>query len=396
MKKTLVAIAALSAISAFAQSSVTAYGIIDSGYVVQHRQNTNAAGEEVHSRGIAGGNQSSSRIGFKGVEDIGGGTKAEFTAEFGVNPNKSNLSGSTNDANDTAFDNRQTFVALSGAAGRVSFGRQYTATHGTIAATDAAGGNNLIGGTTYTGGNSTTDYKITPFYGNSAYIVRASEAVAYTTPSFSGLTATVGASLNKKRTDTSSSTVYADAADARSLSLNYANGPLFVAASVLAAEADIVTTATSASFGGVGMTGTTAGRLQAKQTQKALGATYDLGVAKLFGNYLVTGATGTKGTTNFANDVKRTAWELGARAPIAGKFSGFAKYGKGKTNLTTAADVTAATPDSFNFSAYQAGVDYNLSKRTNAYVIYGHAKADQTVSTQATATAYAIGLRHQF
>jgi predicted porin len=176
---------------------------------------------------------------------------------------------------------------------------------------------------------------------------------------------------------------------------------LFLNASRLVAEADITTAATltaDVSFGGMGVIPktNTSTRYQAKQTQTALGGTYDLGVAKLFGNYLKTEAEGTKGTAVFANNAKRTAWELGARAPIAGKFSGFAKYGKGTTNLTSAADIGAATPDSFNFSAYQAGVDYNLSKRTNAYVIYGKAKADLSASTTAEASAYAIGLRHQF
>jgi predicted porin len=406
MKKTLVALAALAATSAFAQSSVTAYGIIDAGYSASHRINTAAASTEEHARGITGGNQSSSRIGFKGMEDIGGGTAADFTAEFGVNPAKSNFSGSTNDVNDTAFDNRQTFVGLTGNLGRVTIGRQYTATHGTIANTDAGMGNNLIGGTTYTGGNSTTDYKTSPSYGNSAYIVRSSEAIAYSAPAYMGFTATVGAALNKKRTDKAAGSTFADAADARSLSLKYEQGPLFASVSRVVAEADVVikgaATASSLSFGGQGMVLGAAAvgtdyRIQAKQTQDAFGATYQLPAVKLFGNYLKTTTVGTRDTADW-NAVERTAWELGARAPIAGNFTGFAKYGKGKTNLPTAVDITAASATTkYDFSAYQAGVDYNMSKRTNVYGILGHTKFDAaTAAAAGSATQYAVGIRHQF
>src|SRR6185312_3429968 len=79
MKKSLLALAVLTAITgaASAQSSVTLYGKVDLGLVLDSGNN---AGKSVRvSSGVTGG----SRIGFKGVEDLGGGMKAAFQLETG-------------------------------------------------------------------------------------------------------------------------------------------------------------------------------------------------------------------------------------------------------------------------------------------------------------------------
>ena len=75
MKKSLIALAVLAASgAAMAQSSVTLFGIIDTnvGYV----DNTNAAGDSKYGIGTSG--NATSRLGFRGVEDLGGGLKAGF------------------------------------------------------------------------------------------------------------------------------------------------------------------------------------------------------------------------------------------------------------------------------------------------------------------------------
>src|ERR1700760_1804815 len=79
MKKSLLALAVLAVASgaAFAQSSVTLYGKVDLGLVMD---SGNAAGHSIRiDSGVTGG----SRIGFKGVEDLGGGMKAAFQLETG-------------------------------------------------------------------------------------------------------------------------------------------------------------------------------------------------------------------------------------------------------------------------------------------------------------------------
>src|SRR6201994_2396795 len=79
MKKSLLALAVLTAVSgaASAQSSVTLYGKVDLGLTLD---SGNAAGKSIRlDSGVTGG----SRIGFKGVEDLGGGMKAAFQLETG-------------------------------------------------------------------------------------------------------------------------------------------------------------------------------------------------------------------------------------------------------------------------------------------------------------------------
>ena len=75
MKKSLIALAVLAASgAAMAQSSVTLFGIVDTavGYV----DNANAAGDSVY--GLTTSGNAISRLGFRGVEDLGGGLKAGF------------------------------------------------------------------------------------------------------------------------------------------------------------------------------------------------------------------------------------------------------------------------------------------------------------------------------
>jgi len=69
MKKTLVAIAALTALGAQAQSAVTIDGIFDVGY-----QSNNYKGTKIS--GINGNGSSTSQLNFRVTQDLGGGLKA--------------------------------------------------------------------------------------------------------------------------------------------------------------------------------------------------------------------------------------------------------------------------------------------------------------------------------
>jgi predicted porin len=249
----------------------------------------------------------------------------------------------------------------------------------------------MIGGTTYVAGNSTSTLAQTPFYGNSAYVVRSSNAVSYKTPSMNGLVLGLGVAQNNKTAD-----AVATDGNSRVFGASYTQGPLFLAGSYSKHTASLTTPAANTSVGMIGLLATNATAYFVQQKETALGGTYDMGKAKLFANYLKTEADGTKTTTDFVNAVKRTAYEIGVKAPVTAKVNVWAKYGKGKTNLTNSADITLATADSFAFSAQQVGAEYAFSKRTNAYGIYGHAKADKTATTDARGNAYAVGIRHMF
>ncbi|MCK6403093.1 MAG: porin [Sphaerotilus natans subsp. sulfidivorans] len=111
MKKSLLALAVLGAFAgaASAQSSVTLYGKLDLGFA-------KAAGSA--DKQVADG--SSSRVGFRGVEDLGGGLKAMFQFEHRFNPD-------TGTVTNAAFWHGISTVGLGGSFGTVNLGRQYTA-----------------------------------------------------------------------------------------------------------------------------------------------------------------------------------------------------------------------------------------------------------------------------
>ena len=92
MKKSLLALAVLGVFAgaAQAQSSVTVYGSFDGG--LRHTNSAAGSAWTVSSNGT----YLSNRIGFKGVEDLGGGLNAHFTLETGFNTGNGALDNTTN------------------------------------------------------------------------------------------------------------------------------------------------------------------------------------------------------------------------------------------------------------------------------------------------------------
>src|SRR5574337_1206212 len=85
MKKSLLALAALGAYAGAvsAQSSVTVFGVVDES--INYIENKNAAGDKNKSWYLAANQLNSNRLGFRGVEDLGGGLQAGFWLEAGMN-----------------------------------------------------------------------------------------------------------------------------------------------------------------------------------------------------------------------------------------------------------------------------------------------------------------------
>jgi predicted porin len=131
MKKSLLALAVLGAFAgvASAQSSVTLYGTIDlNGRYVK------AAGQEKRLT-LSQDGINSSQLGFRGVEDLGGGLKAGFNLLAGVNAD----TGTTN----SKFFNRRSTVSLFTNLGELRLGRDYTPTFWNLTIFDAFGTNGL-------------------------------------------------------------------------------------------------------------------------------------------------------------------------------------------------------------------------------------------------------------
>ena len=117
MKKfaTLAVLAAASA-GAYAQSSVTLFGIVDEA--ARYVKNG-----DLKVKSLASGGINTSRLGVRGVEDLGDGLKAGFWLETGLNAD----SGTTSDS--TRFWNRRSTVSLMGNFGEVRLGRDFTPTY---------------------------------------------------------------------------------------------------------------------------------------------------------------------------------------------------------------------------------------------------------------------------
>jgi len=186
---------ALAAPAAFAQSSVTVYGVVDitgqyiKGAATTIRENSNG--------GLAG-----SRLGFKGTEDLGGGYYFDFTLEAGLNID----TGSS--AQGGALFGRQAFGALrSNTFGTVSAGRQYSSLYiqsgdfsafgnvtGTGASTAVIGGyaggyEPIQGGGTATAAPATTvasAVNATNSESLNGGPARVNNSLRYTSPSFEG------------------------------------------------------------------------------------------------------------------------------------------------------------------------------------------------------------------
>jgi predicted porin len=131
-----------------------------------------------------------------------------------------------------------------------------------------------------------------------------------------------------------------------------------------------------------------------------IAAAYDFGVLKAFAQYGDRKVTSNLDSNSYA---KRSAQQIGVRAPITSKVEVWASVGNGRYNAAGASAPTV------NFNGYQLGTSYALSKRTNLYGIFG---ASQTSSSQQSlkdakgnavltnvyynANNYAVGVRHTF
>jgi predicted porin len=169
LKRSVVAGAlALSVPIAHAQSSVTLYGLIDSGLTYANHTATDTGHGALfrYADGVGQGN----RWGIRGSEDLGGGLKVVFTLEGGFSTGNGTIS------QGGALFGRQAWVGVANAMGSLRFGRQYTLTHDYI--------HNYAAGFETPGGNYA--YHINDL--DQLVTSRINNAVKVTSADFSGLT----------------------------------------------------------------------------------------------------------------------------------------------------------------------------------------------------------------
>jgi predicted porin len=424
MKKSLFAIAAVTAFAgaAQAQSSVTVYGILDVGFAgTTSRTTTGGTASQptikTNTTSFSGaGSETTSRLGFRGNEDMGGGTSAFFTAEFQLYPTDMNLSGNVNGG----LFNRQTFLGLAQKGiGRAAIGTQYTPIHNLVGATDPGQQNNMIGSVIYATSGTQGSDQTTP-----SYTVRQNQAITFNSERIAGFQLqAMYANGNSDRTQLSAGgTVTSATATSQGGNVNstgYGIGANFTWQKLVAVaayqsfknETDnatayaaysggalpgnpgrvVVGTANGATTAGNGVGTAATNGVNITDNQFYVAAVYDFGILKAYANYVNRKATANITANTY---VSRTAQQVGVRSFITPKIEGWASVGNGSYNAFDTTDASA------NFTAYQLGTNYILSKRTNLYAIYGATQTSSSGGAAATAamgaSSYAVGLRHTF
>jgi predicted porin len=385
MKKSLLAVAAIGAFAsaAQAQSSVTVYGILDVGYIGSSTNNYFNDNSKTTSNQIGASAETSSRLGFKGTEDLGGGNSAFFTAEFQLYPTNATLSADQfGSATNTGLVNRQAFVGLAKKGlGNASVGGQYTPIHEAVGATDPGQTNNVVGSIIYPAKVNGADVN------TGAYTIRGFNSLVVKSEKFAGFSAKAFYNLNDT-TSTDNTTAQASYTSGGTLNqvagwglgADYTLQKLYVAAAVQQFK-------NTTTGGSVNLTANN------NDNQFYGAATYDFGILKAYVNYINRKVTGTN-----ANTASRTGQQIGLRSFITPTIEAWASAGNGRVsaNANTTYTVTSTNP-TVNFTAYQLGSNYWLSKRTNLYAIFGsnHTSSSSTTLSEG-ATQYAVGVRHTF
>ncbi len=344
MKKSLIALAVIAASgAASAQSSVTLYGLVDAYVGSVKSGGVTTIGVNVPAA-AGGGGLNTSRFGLKGSEDLGGGLKANFLLEAGFDPSTGVSNNYTNPytgATSTSTFGRQSWVGLSGGFGEVKLGKMWTPFDEVKGSGAAAFDANIFAPATFVWLSNT-------------YQDRPGNAIYYSTPSFSGLTAAAMYSFGENKTATTS------AGKIAAVNVAYATGPFAAALSYQTEKA-------SGAF----------------ETAKYLqfNTSYDLGVVKLLGAY-------GRVKDLVANVDKTNEYQLGLDFPISSTFTLSGGYAWSKDDVIAGADVKRK-------GLGIAGL-YALSKRTNLYAGVNDSKLEVPGAADTKTRVIAVGVRHTF
>ena len=326
--------------AAHAQSNVTLYGIVDMYMQVGKGDKTTT---QLQSGGMSG-----SRWGLKGAEDLGGGLKAVFVLESGVNADTGTL------GSGGGLFSRQSYVGLSSAsAGNLLFGRQRVPHYDAIGAADpfdqgagSASSSGIVSGST-----------------------RVDNAVVWQSPKWGGFSVNSMAALGESTTGGTRN------ADVYSIAAQYASGPALVGLAWRQSNKP-----TDADF---------------NANHALLTAVYDFGAFKLMG--------GVQHVNNFAgqswND--RNEAYFGARIPVFAADQVWLGMGGVKVHEQSGRSATQ----------WSAGYDHPLSKRTDLYGVATRIRNGSLATYTATAAtgagpivtaggvnvnALQLGIRHRF
>ncbi len=399
MKKTLAALAVLGAFAGSAAAAdVTLYGVVDLGLNYQYSKVGDA--DAVNTFKEQAGQNSGSRFGLKGTEDLGNGVKVGFILENGFAADDGTMS------QGGRLFGREANLFVTGDFGTLSMGRV-----GALSA--GVGSYNVVYGYTVfgTGWGDTAGAKS---LFNLSDRDRMDNTVTYVTPSFAGVKVYAQYSFNRNGQEAAG---------------NERNNDRYAA---LGAKYELGAFSTGLVVDTVLNKNPTAGNTE-DSLGVTWGASYDFGVAKVYGmaqygknenkmgGYSVNDVTGTVGS---GNGVKLSAGEglegyaltLGATAPLLGGtvyaqanyFDGESSENIGSYEVNGDGDATGRTfVKSADMKRYGAAVAYSypFSKRTYAYsfAAYSEGKLEVTgindhltAETKTKKGEFGVGLVHKF
>lgn len=348
------AIAAAFAGPAFAQTSVNVEGIYDV-YVGSMKN----SGDTGRTTKLDSGGMSTSYLGFKGTEDLGGGLKATFTLGAFFRGD----TGQSGRFNGDTFFARDANVGLNGSFGAVTLGRSISPVTLPAFLFNPIGDSFALSPLVLHKAVSTNSWT-NSFAGDTGW----SNAIRYTTPSFGGLTANVyyqlGEQVGGGKQNVGGNVLYFKGP--LSLTVAYhdveVNNPTDNTASGPSIVKSIPVTATT------NLTAT-------EQKLWMVGGAYDFSVVKVFATY---------DQAKHDADLRDKTGTLGLSIPTggAGKILGAVA----QTRRTSGAF------DERRRTTYSVGYDHSLSKRTELYAFLLNDKVSSFENEQ----SLALGVRHRF
>jgi predicted porin len=386
MKKLLLATLLASACGmSYAQSSVSVYGILDQSY---YGVNNSSGSATQIQNGISSSGTATSRFGLKGSEDLGGGLKAGFNLESQVSLSSgavgSSSTGATQATSGTSeVFNRAANLSLSNSLGELKVGRQATPSYDAVVNSDALGINslglinNFVSASTLYGTNAITGQNAGTNIGgasaNSTIPNLFSNGVSYTTPTISGVNASLFTSAGSGSTTTTNTGAIRDSV------VKFSGSGSLTGLDAVA---------------GYGTTNSASGA--PALSRSLLGASYTWDKFKF---------SATKVSLKFTNSVFGTVVGNNTDITTAGvKYQLTAPLSVG-VSYTVAQDKSTTANKS---STTGVSANYDLSKRTALYAVAGQtvnsgaALMTPIYGSSAVGTAgvnnigYATGIRHTF
>ena len=357
MKKSLIAIAALAAAgAAAAQSSVTMYGQVNTGY--EHSKTDITIGgvkTTTKTTGFQNDRVNPSRLGFKGEEALGNGLSATFALEMGFDSADGEFA-------ESAF-NRKATVGLKGAFGEVRVGRD-------------SGTMNSFDGSFKAIDRTDSLAKIDDPDGNGPKVDLDAAFTARPTGlfyngTFSGVNVSAAIGNDSKRVKTADVTTDKKDTAVYGLGLGYNGGAWAVGAAV---QLDTEKTLSD----------------DVKKTNYGVGASYDFNVAKVYGQY--EGGQYKNKASTVADKYSYDQFAVGVSAPFgATTLSAEYAYNKAK-------DTAGAVSTKYKGNVFAVQAEYAFSKRTSLVARAGQV-ANYKVkdgSEKSSTQEYTVGLRHKF